>query len=50
VFRMSLRADELDELININLVYQASDITSIPLALVTMALVNNIHKAQLSHA
>ena len=50
VLRMSQSAEEIDELINANLVYQASDIVSIPLAHVTLALVKNIYKAQMSHA
>lgn len=50
VLRMSLKANEIDELMNVNLVNQASDIVSIPLALITLALVNNIYKAQISHA
>ena len=50
VFRMSLRAEEIDELMNVNIVYQISDIVSIPLALVTLALVNSIYKVQMSHA
>ena len=47
---MSLKAEEVDELMNVNLMYQASDILSIPFALVTLALVNSIYKAQISHA
>lgn len=48
--RMSLRADEIPELKAANLVYQASDVVSIVLALVTMALINGIYQAQVSHA
>lgn len=48
-FRMSLRAKEIDELMNVNLVDQASNIASIPLSIVTLALVTNIYKAQVSH-
>ncbi len=48
VMRMSLRAKEIDELKNLNLVYQASDVTGILLAIVTLALVSNIYKAQVN--
>ncbi len=50
VMRMSLRAEEIAELKNVNLVYQASDVTGIILAIVTLTLVNGIYRAQLSHA
>lgn len=50
VVRMSLRAEKIPELKSANLVYQASDVASIFLALVTMALVNGIYKAQTSYA
>ncbi len=48
VFRMSLGAKEIDELMNLNVMYQVSDFVSIPLALITLLLVNNIYKAQMS--
>jgi len=47
-FRITLRAEELNELLNANMIMQISDISSIPLALVTMALIMNIHKVQMS--
>lgn len=50
VFRMSLRAEEISELKNANIVYQVSDVTSIALAFVTLSLVNNIYQAQITHA
>lgn len=50
VMRMSLRADKITELKNVNVVYQASDVTSIVLAIVTLALVNGIYQAQVAHA
>lgn len=51
VFRMSNGAEELPELMNLNLVSQASEMLSIPLALVTLLIVNKIHTAQvLAHA
>ena len=42
--RMSRTAEEISELKNLNLVYQASDVVSIGLALVTIALVNSIYQ------
>jgi len=49
VIRMSLKAEEVPELKAANLVYQASDVVSIVLALVTMALVNGIYQAQIAY-
>jgi len=46
VFRMSNGAEELPELINLNLVSQASEVLSIPLALVTLLVVNRVYQAQ----
>jgi len=48
-FRMSLRAKEIEELMNANLMVQASDIASIPLSIVTLVLVLNIYKTQVSY-
>jgi len=48
LFRMSNCAEELPELMNLNLVSQASEILSIPLAFVTLSIVNKIYKAQIS--
>lgn len=50
ILSMTQGVEEIDDLMNINLAYQAADIWSILLALVTLALVNNIYKAQMSHA
>ncbi|MGD2117916.1 MAG: DUF4328 domain-containing protein [Chromatiales bacterium] len=47
VFRLSRHAEELSELINLNLVNQASNFLDIPLALVLLAIVNNIYKMQI---
>ena len=49
VMRMSLRAEEIAELKNANLVYQASDVAAIILAMVTLALVNGVYRAQIAH-
>ncbi|MEW4368174.1 DUF4328 domain-containing protein [Aliikangiella maris] len=49
VLRMSLRAEEISELKNVNIVYQASDIASIILAFVTLSLVNSIYQSQIAH-
>lgn len=48
IFRLSMRAEELPEMINLNLITQASDILDIPLALVLLVIVNNVHKMQTS--
>ncbi len=48
IFRMSKGAEEIPELMNLNLVSQASEILSIPLALVTLSIVNKIYAAQMS--
>jgi hypothetical protein len=47
VFRMSTRAEELPELMNLNLISQASEVLSIPLALVTLSIVNRVYTAQM---
>lgn len=49
IFRMSLGAEEIPELKNANLVCQASDVVSIILALVTLALINGIYQAIIAH-
>jgi hypothetical protein len=46
---MSLRAEELDELMTLNRIYVASDAFDIGLALVTLALVNGVYRAQMTH-
>ncbi|MFT6540486.1 MAG: hypothetical protein ACJAY0_002440 [Thalassolituus sp.] len=48
VFRMSNSAEGLREVMNLNLVSQASEVLSISLALVTLFIVNRIYKAQIS--
>ncbi|MEW5251671.1 DUF4328 domain-containing protein [Microbulbifer discodermiae] len=45
-FRISMRAEELQELINVNIITQISDALSILLALVTLSIVNSIYQAQ----
>lgn len=49
IFRISLRAEELDELINLNVITQVSNVLDIPLALVLLAIIRNIHSMQASH-
>ena len=46
VFRMSRRAQEISEIMNVNLVSQVSEVLSIPLAIVTWLLINNISNMQ----
>ena len=47
-FRITLRAEELSELMYASIATQISDISSIPLALITMAVIMGVHKAQMS--
>ena len=46
VFRMALGAEELQELMHLNVITQVSDALAIPLALVTLSIVNSIYRAQ----
>lgn len=46
VFRMSTGAEELQELMNLNIIRQVSDVLAIPLALVTLSIINSISQAQ----
>ena len=48
VFRMSRKAEEISEIMNVNLVSQASEVISIPLALVTWLLIKNVSNAQIT--
>lgn len=48
VFRMSRRAEEISEIMNVNLISQVSEILSIPLAFVTIYLIKKISNAQLA--
>ena len=45
-FRFSMRAEELNELITLNMINQASEVFSIPLAFVTLSIINSIYHAQ----
>lgn len=47
-FRLSRRAEEISEIMNVNLVSQASEVISIPLALVTWLLIKNVSHVQLA--
>ena len=47
-FRMSRRAEEISEIMNVNLVSQASEVISIPLALVTWLMIKKVSNAQLA--
>lgn len=48
IFRLSMRAEEIQELMSLNIVTQISDVLDIPLALVFLAIVNRIHSMQAS--
>tara|TARA_B100000700_G_scaffold130488_1_gene146103 strand:+ start:663 stop:863 length:201 start_codon:yes stop_codon:yes gene_type:complete len=43
---MSRRAQEISEIMNVNLISQVSEVLSIPLAIVTWLLINNISNMQ----
>lgn len=45
---MSRRAEEISEIMNVNLVSQASEVISIPLALVTWLMIKKVSNAQLA--
>ena len=49
VFRLSAEAVELSELMNLNMLSQVSNLLDIPLALVTLAIINGIYRMQSSH-
>ncbi|MGB5445773.1 MAG: DUF4328 domain-containing protein [Psychromonas sp.] len=46
VFRLSAKAVELSELMNLNMLSQISNLIDIPLALVTLAIINSIYRVQ----
>ena len=48
-FRMALKADQINELIAVNVVILLSDVTGIPLSLIMLAMVSKVHEMQLSH-
>jgi hypothetical protein len=47
VFRFALKAEELDELVNASIINQVSDLFSIPLAVVTLLMINKIYSFQI---
>lgn len=49
IFRFSKHAEELNELMNLNIVTQISNVLNIPLALVLLAIVSNIQNMQKRH-
>ncbi len=49
IFRLSASAEELPELMNLNMLSQISNVLDIPLAIVTLAIVNGIYRMQTSH-
>lgn len=46
IFRLSMRAEEIPELMQINILTQVSDVLDMPLALVFLVIVNRIHLMQ----
>lgn len=49
MFRFSLKAEELDELLNASIINQMSDFISIPLAIVTLLMINKIYSFQVKN-
>ena len=49
IFRLSADAVELPELMNLNMLSQASNLLDIPLAIVTLAVINGIYSMQSGH-
>ena len=49
IFRLSIRAEEIPELMNLNIITQVSDVLDIFLALVFLSIVNRIYNFQMSH-
>lgn len=49
IFRLSASAETLPELLNLNLISQASNVIDILLALVTYSMINTIYQMQSSH-
>jgi hypothetical protein len=48
-FRMSLRAESINELISANVVTLLSDLTEIPLSLIMLVVVKKVYEMQMSH-
>ena len=46
IFRLSMKAEDLDELIFLNIIYQISNVLHISLALVFLAIVTRVHNMQ----
>lgn len=49
IFRLYRRAEELKELIDLNLITQISYLLDIPLALALLSIINSIYKMQMDH-
>ena len=49
IFRLSASAEKLPELLNLNLISQASNVIDILLAVVTYSMINAIYQMQTSH-
>ncbi len=48
-FRLAMRAEELEELLRLNVINQAAEVSGILLSITTLVLVNRISEAQLLH-
>lgn len=49
IFRLSATAEQLPELLKLNMLSQISNVLDIPLAIVTLAIVNSIYRMQSGH-
>ncbi|MBU2887355.1 DUF4328 domain-containing protein [Gilvimarinus agarilyticus] len=49
LFRFSMKAEEIPELLNLNIIYQVSDVIDIALALALLAIVKRIYSFQSNH-
>jgi hypothetical protein len=49
-FRLALKAEEISELITVNVVTQLSDAIAIPLCLILLPIITRIYEMQMSHA
>ena len=48
-FRMTMRAEEIDEFIAANIITQVSDVIGISLNLITIAIISRVYKMQMTH-
>ena len=49
-FLVAMRAEEINELLEANVVTRLSDFTDIPLSLIVIGIISKVHEMQMSHA